>query len=268
MVDTHLPMFQRQQQDFTQCIRKGQKESFPAQKSPGLVKNSPEKQHIQTYQERFFNKHFRLFSDVFPILTARLGVERSQEWVRAFLQNHAAQTPLFHELGQEFLRFMQSDAVLALKNPDYFLELAHYEWATMAVSIEPQEGPLNEEDALLDWQAVYQLSPVAWPLAYEWPVHEMDATNVVEKPDWPTFLLVFRDDEDAVQKIILSPVLYELLLSFMDNQTQTAEQVLTQLAAQMQQPLADLQGFVEPLLQQFIEQNLLAIPPSNPKESV
>lgn len=259
MLDENLPKFQQLQQVFTQAIRNPEKVDFSAQKQPGLVNFTPEKRRLAVYQDLFFNNLCGFFSSIFPVLSARLGEAVVQGLVRQFLAKHAAQTPLFHELGQEFLAFLQTQYVADESDPAFLLELAHFEWVGLAVLIEPQEGPLNDEDALLDWQAIYQLSPVAWPLAYEWPVHEIDAQNTIEKPDWPSFLLVFRDDEDAIQKMTLSPLLYELLLGFMDNQSASAEQVLWGLAEQMQQPMHELQGFVEPILQQFIEQNLLGI---------
>ncbi|BBP44580.1 DNA-binding domain-containing protein [Thiosulfativibrio zosterae] len=252
-----LPAFQQLQNAFTQAIRAPEKVDFSVQKQPGLVKFTPEKRRLDIYQALFFNNLLGFFNSLFPILSKQLGEQRCQALVRAFMQQHHAQTPLFHELGQEFLAFLQTEYQPTADDPAYLLELAHYEWVELAVSIEPQEGPLNDEDCLLDWQAVYQLSPVAWPLAYEWPVHEMQASVMRDKPEWPSFLLVFRDDEDAVQQMVLSPILYEMLLGFMDNQTQTAAQVLSALAAQVGQPLEDLQGFAEPILQQFIEQNLL-----------
>lgn len=259
MIDENLPTFQQLQHLFTQAIRIPEKVDFSAQKQPGRVNFIPEKRRFALYQDLFFNNLLGFFSSIFPILSTRLGELGVQKLVRQFLAKHAAQTPLFHELGQEFLTFLQTKYVADDSDPDFLLELAHFEWVGLAVLIEPQEGLLNDKDALLDWQAIYQLSPVAWPLAYEWPVHEIDRQNSVEKPDCPSFLLVFRDDEDEVQKMTLSPLLYELLLGFMDNQTASAEQVLRDLAGRVEQPLDALKEWVEPILQQFIRQNLLGI---------
>jgi RNA polymerase sigma factor (sigma-70 family) len=43
-------------------------------------------------------------------------------------------------------------------------------------------------------------SPLAWPLAYRWPVHRLaPGFQPAEPPAVPTFLVVYRDDSDAVR---------------------------------------------------------------------
>lgn len=256
-----LPAFQRLQRGFIAEVRQAPKVLNPLQKLPyptghkGRVKNSAEIAH---YRDLVLAQHVDFFCQQFPVLSQRLGNVRCQGLVGEFVELACAPSPLRHEMGQAFLVFLQTQYSPQPDDPDYLLELAHYEWASGTVSIEEQEGPLNHEDALLDWQAVYQLSPVAWPVAYEWPVQEIKAVGEVVKPGWPTFIVLFRDDEDVVQQGVLTPILYELLLRFMDN-TQSTQAVLTDLAHEIQQPLEDLQGFLEPILQQYIEQNILAV---------
>ena len=137
------------------------------------------------------------------------------------------------------------------------LELAHYEWVELAVSIEVAEGPLNALNEKLDWQKVYQLSPVAWPLAYEWPVHRLKPKETVNKPEWTTTLLVYRDDEDIVQFMELSPVLYELLNLLIDNEENSAEVVLSSLAESLGQSVESMQDFAESILQEMLDKNII-----------
>ena len=53
------------------------------------------------------------------------------------------------------------------------LELAHYEWVEMALSIAKEELVINNRgfDDLLNKNI--RLSPLAWPLAYQYPVQKI-----------------------------------------------------------------------------------------------
>lgn len=261
-----LPVFQQLQYQLSAHIRDPKNQPYAKasvvqkdSKLPGLVKMAVEPRRLKIYENLFFNNLFDFFSNLFPVLKSILGEARWVEITREYLQKHEAKTPLFHELGQEFIAFLQTEYQPLESDPPFMLELAHYEWVELAVKIEPQESTLNPEDLGLDWQSIYQLSPVAWPLVYEWPVHRLEANDLPsQKPEWVTTLLVYRDDEDAVQFMELSPVLYELLLAFMDNESQTVLQILTAMAEQMQQPVESLTGFAEQVLQDFIEHNLIS----------
>lgn len=258
-----LPNFQVLQQQLTNHIRDPQNSAYfltDQQKHPGLGQLPVAENRLNTYAEMFYNNIYSFYSQLFPILLSIVGDARFQEICRAFMQQHRSKTPLFHEFGQEFIEFLQTEFTPTQADPAFILELAHFEWAQMAVSIEPLEGPLNPGDVLLDWQGIYQLSPVAWPLAYQWPVQQMNTQTPLDlpHPDYPTTLLIYRDDLDEVQTLALSPILFEVINLFMDNTTLSAEAILKQLAEQTQQPLETLQGFAEQILQDLLEDNLIA----------
>jgi len=81
----------------------------------------------------FFNNLRGFFSNIFPVLTSIMGNERWLELIREYLQKHDSKTPLFHELGQEFLDFLQNEYESLANDPPFILELAHYEWVELAV---------------------------------------------------------------------------------------------------------------------------------------
>lgn len=256
---SELPVFQQLQYQFSAHIKNPHKNTYSSAKLPGLVKLNIEPRRLKAYEDLFFNNLRGFFSNIFPVLTSIMGNERWLELIREYLQKHDSKTPLFHELGQEFLDFLQNEYEALANDPPFILELAHYEWVELAVGIEPLESVLNPEGIVLEYDEVYQLSPVAWPLVYEWPVHRLDAKNMLDdKPEWVTTLLVYRDDEDAVQFMELSPVLYKLLVSFMDNNTLTIRQILASMAETMQQPIESVTGFAAQVLQDFLEKNLIS----------
>ncbi len=251
--------FQNLQYALSKHIRDPENNHFQPLKSPGVVSLPIEERRLEAYSSLFYNNLFDFFSNLFPVLKSIVGDERWHEITREYLQKHSSKTPLFHELGQEFLSFCQSEFTPLDSDPAYLLELAHYEWVELAVGIDEAEGPLNPIGLTLDWQQIYELSPVAWPLAYEWPVHRIDVDSMnLDKPDWVTTLLVYRDDDDAVQFMALSPILYELLNAIMNAEDKTLWVVLSEMAEQMGEPVESLQGFSEQVLEALLAQNILS----------
>ena len=67
-------------------------------------------------------------------------------------------------------------------DPPWLAELAHYEWVELALQIaERRRLPPHDPDGdLLDGVPV--LSPLAWPLAYRWPVHRIGPDSSPSAP--------------------------------------------------------------------------------------
>jgi hypothetical protein len=97
------------------------------------------------------------------------------------------------------------------------LELAHYEWVELALSLDTHEIALetdgvatNTEIDLL--QGIPILSPLAWPLAYAFPVHRISPDfQPRQAPDQPTRLLAYRNRRDEVKFMEINPVTWLLL---------------------------------------------------------
>jgi hypothetical protein len=150
------------------------------------------------------------------------------------------------------------------QDPAFMLPLAHYEWVELALSVDEADGFNNPPGLTADLDAVYELSPVAWPLAYDWPVHELGPEVMPEvPPEMVTTLLVYRDADDAIQFMVLSPVLYEFIqrLANPDDveiaERSTARTVLQSLAEALQVPVSDLEGFAHSVLQDLIDRQVL-----------
>jgi hypothetical protein len=117
------------------------------------------------------------------------------------------------------------------------LELAHYEWAEMALSIAKEEAPFNPPFSG-DWsEATLQLSPLAWPLAYRFPVHRISPDyQPQEPPAQPAFLIVYRNHEDEIRFLEITPVTYQLLALIQEQPGQTAAAYLQAVAEQLKHP--------------------------------
>jgi len=209
----HQAYFQQLQTQFAAHIRNPENVAYAPEGEKPI-----EARRLKVYQELFYNNLHDFFSQLFPVCKEVLGGERWRALIREYMVKHNAETPLFHELGEEFLLFLQREYQPLTQDPDFLLELAHYEWVELALAVS-EEVPFIKADAPVSLDDVYELSPLAWPLAYEWPVHQVsEAFQPDNKPQEVTTLLVYRavdeNGEDRVDFMTLTPVLYQWLTSF------------------------------------------------------
>ncbi|MBV7574501.1 putative DNA-binding domain-containing protein [Pseudomonas sp. PDM32] len=167
----------------------------------------------QVYRDLVFANLSSLLSGTFPVLVKILGDEDWRSLVRIFLRDYRARTPKFGEIAQEFVEFLASEP-LALADgswPPFMVELAHYEWVEMALQQSDAE-PVAAGDAALLLDRALQVSPLAWPLAYAWPVQRVGPDYQPDVlPAQPTLLLVRRAEDWGVKFSELSPLAWRLL---------------------------------------------------------
>ena len=167
----------------------------------------------EVYRDLIFANLSSLLSGTFPVLIRILGNERWRTLVRLFLRDYRARTPKFGEIAQEFVGFL-ADEPQALREgnwPAFMVELAHYEWVEMALQQSDAEPlPASNAGELLD--RPLRVSPLAWPLAYAWPVQQVGPDYQPEAPSvQPTLLLVRRSADWRVNFSELSPLAWRLL---------------------------------------------------------
>ncbi|MDR6927615.1 MULTISPECIES: putative DNA-binding domain-containing protein [Pseudomonas] len=167
----------------------------------------------QVYRDLIFANLSTLLSGTFPVLIKILGDEQWRSLVRIFLRDYRAHTPKFGEIAQEFVEFLATDPQALSKGtwPPFMVELAHYEWVEMALQQSDAE-PLAPSDGALILARPLQVSPLAWPLAYGWPVQLVGPDFQPETaPALPTLLLVRRAEDWSVKFSELSPLAWRLL---------------------------------------------------------
>lgn len=180
------------QREFAARIRQPEEQSL----LPGIPA-----ERMAIYEELFFNNVSSLVSGAFPVLHEVLGAERWQRLLRAFFAEHRATTPYFLEISQEFIAWLQQGYRAEPDDPEFILELAHYEWVELALDVSAAQLPVQ------GW------SPLAWPLAYRWPVQKLGGDYCpAQPPAEPTCLLVWRDGQDKVRFMQLAPFAYQLAL--------------------------------------------------------
>ncbi len=159
-----------------------------------------EDRRLQIYRELFFNNVAGLLAGTFPVLHEILGPGRWARLARDFYRDHRCHTPLFLEIPREFLDYLGKEREAQPDDPPFLYELAHYEWVELALAVDEQDLATVDADTAGDLLAgVPVLSPLAWPLAYRFPVHRLAPQyQPAEAPAEPSFYVARRDRRDQV----------------------------------------------------------------------
>lgn len=162
---------------------------------------------MAVYEELLYNNVEGFLLACFPVLHDLLG-RRWAPLVRAFFRETRCQTPYFREIPREFVRWLADGAAARRRLPVWAGELAHYEWAELAVEImdAPTVGNAAGSDLL---GGPVRLAPLL-NLAFAWPVHRIGCDWRPRKPE-PTHLLVYRDAHDRVRFMQVNPVTARLV---------------------------------------------------------
>ncbi|MGD8378810.1 MAG: putative DNA-binding domain-containing protein [Gammaproteobacteria bacterium] len=223
------PDFIRRQYEFTAHVRDPERNPAPA---------DVEDRRMAIYRELFFNNISGLLAQTFPVLHRLLDDAHWTALVRDFFARHESHTPLFVEVPQEFLAFLRTERGQHEADPPWLPELAHYEWVELALQTSTEELDNGTADRDGDPMAgIPALSPLAWPLAYTWPVHRIGPDFLPQEPgETPTFLVVYRDRHDDVGFMEINAVTARLLELIGDNDSSTGHELLNRIATEMQHP--------------------------------
>jgi hypothetical protein len=158
-----------------------------------------EPRRMRVYVDLVYNNIERFLANTFRVARTLLDDVAWHALVRDFVKRHVSSSPYFHEIPLEFVHFLQHERQLA-SDPPFLLELAHYEWVELALDIDTREIPTADVDATGDvLMGIPVVSPLAWSLAYRYPVHRIAPGRTPDSvPDEPTFLVVYRGRDDRV----------------------------------------------------------------------
>ena len=157
---------------------------------------------------------------------------------REFYQDYRCHTPLFPEVPREFLQYLQDHRQNKDGDPAFMLELAHYEWVELALSMDENELEDTVANSTGDlMEEVPVLSPLAWPLSYRFPVHQIRPGFEPEAPpEQATHILVYRNRNDKVKFMQLNDVSRLLLNLLQENRGLTGLELLTEIASSINHP--------------------------------
>ena len=205
-----------------------------------------EDRRMAIYRELFFNNLRSLLSSTFPVLKKLHSDEKWRRMVRQFMQKHESHTPYFLRLPEEFLNFLRDEYETQDDDYAFLLELAHYEYIELALSISTDANDMTGVDPDGDLlNGVPVKSVLTWVYAYEYPVHRISAEYLPDSPlEQPVNLAVYRRANDEVGFLELNPMSANLLHLVEDNSAaDSGEVLLRKLAADTN--YADVDAFVE-----------------------
>lgn len=239
--DSQKPGFQQAQIEFAAHIRSP--ESNPAPE--GI-----EDRRLDIYRNLFFNNIETFIANGFPILKSIIDPQEWTAMIRDFVHHHQSHSPYFLQIGSEFLHYLQEERQCKDSDPAFLLELAHYEWVELALDTSTLEFPeaKSEGDLLADCPIV---SPLAWPLSYNYPVHMIGAGfQPTADQAVPTHLIVYRNRNMQIGFMETNATTNRLLELFLEKRL-TGREALLQLASELNHsnPQALLQFGLDLLLQ-------------------
>ncbi|MDX1914838.1 MAG: putative DNA-binding domain-containing protein [Methylophilus sp.] len=216
--------FQQYQIAFTAHIRDPKRNPKPAR-----VKDS----RMAIYREIVFNNIISSVSACFPVCINVLGKRKWQQLCRAFFAQHQASSPLFREIPEAFLSFLNTQDLTQLKLPTFLTELAHYEWAELAVSNMPeQKRTLSADTDLLNECPI--LTNAHFLLEYNYPVHTI-SKRIQPATQTKTYILMFRNSAFRIRFIALNAMTFQLL-NMIKFSNITGREALQQIATALNHP--------------------------------
>jgi len=198
--------FQRYQTAFTAHIRDPK-----ANPKPEGVNTK----RMAVYKHGVFNNIFESVSICFPVCQNVLGKRKWLQLCKLFFAQHASHTPLFREIPEAFLDFINAQDLTQLKLPAFIPQLAHYEWAELGISHMPAANQaLSNTTDLLNERPV--LTGAHLLLAYDYPV-QMISKKIQLTEQTKTYILMFRNSAFKIKFVELNVVTFELLKLIKNN---------------------------------------------------
>ena len=233
MPDAVKPEFMQRQYEFAAHIRDPEHNRAPAHL---------EDRRMKIYRELFYNNVEGFLSSGFPVLRELMNDTDWHALARDFFAHHQCHSPLFLEISREFLNYLEQERGDRPDDFPFLLELAHYEWVELALSvadIDEQTVAADPQGDILDGTPV--LSAVAWPLSYRYPVHQISPDFIPAAPgEQTTYLLVYRNNSDEVGFIELNQVSARLFALLQEDLIRSGRKALAMIADELQHLDADV----------------------------
>lgn len=207
-----------------------------------LAPEGIEDRRMDIYRTLFFNNLYNLLGTFFPVMRKIHTDKQWNHFIREFMKVHRAKTPYFLELPEEFLAFLQNEYAAGDDDFVFLNELAHYEYAELALSVSEAENDLDGVDPEGDLLAgVPSKSTLAWAFAYHYPVHRISKEFLPDEPqEQPVYLAIFRRSNDKVRFLELNAVTAALLDAIENNsENLSGDALLRKLAATINYPDVD-----------------------------
>jgi hypothetical protein len=218
-----------------------------------------EDRRLAIYRDLVYSNIQGFLASAFPVLKSVLDHSHWHSLVRDFIHRHHSHSPYFLKISEEFLSFLQVERAAQPADPAFILELAHYEWVELALDISSPEIPANSppQGKLID--NIPLISPTAWRLAYQFPVHRIGlqyqpAAGQAE----PVALIVYRN-RDLQIGFMESNSITLRLLDIIESEQCSGRQAIASLANEINHPEPDrLVQFGADILSQLYSKQIIS----------
>lgn len=243
-----MPSFHAVQYQFADHIRD------PQNKAPvaGL-----EDRRLNIYRELFFNNVRGFLDSGFPVLASLYDEDDWGQLARIFFASHHCRSPYFVDISKEFVEFLSNEYEMQENDPAFMLELAHYEWIELALSIRIQEDEISVWDGEAELDKV-GFSPLAEVLSYEFPVHQISEDYQPSESNGQTYLVVNRQQNDEVKFTEVNALTTHLLGIIQARNNITISDLIAQLEADLPQfPKEQIQQGSQQIVAQMLQAEIL-----------
>jgi hypothetical protein len=219
-----------------------------------------EDRRMAIYRDLLYRNVEGFMARSFPVLRKITPDDRWHDMIRDYFRRHRARTPLFPRMPLEFLYYLEHERGGAHDVFPFLYELAHYEWMELELAYDQREISLagvDQNDNLLDGIPV--LNPLCIPLVYVFPVHRIRPDFIPQTaPDNPSYLLIYRNLDDATGFFELNPVTARLVDLLQHNTNCSGRDLLMMIAAELQHPNPEdvVRGGHE-VMQRMLEKTIL-----------
>jgi hypothetical protein len=222
-----VPDFHKHQLTFTSHLRDPDRHALPS----GI-----EDRRMAIYRDLLYNNIEGFIASGFPVIRKIYSEKNWHKMIRDFFARHKSRSPYFLEISREFIDYLQHERKPQTEDPAGLVELAHYEWMELALQVYDEEVCMDNIDANGDLLKNHPvISPLAWPQAYQFPVHTMGPDNLPDRvPQQPTFLVVYRNRNDQVRFLEINPVTARLIDLLQENESCTGLEAINKIIEEMQ----------------------------------
>ncbi len=222
-----------------------------------------EPRRMAIYRRLFFNNLSNLFARNFPVIRQLYSEPEWQAIIREFMIDHRARTPLFTEIGSEFVDFLDQRAIDQPDQPPWLAELAHWEYLETCVRLDAsllpeQASEPGQSDAELLARS-FTINPSLRIGNYRWPVHRIGPDSPVpcEPASDPVLLAVYRRRNDRVAFMQINALTASLLNDLADAPETPIGKLLETLAESLGQPTERVLASGRQLVRTLLEREVL-----------
>jgi uncharacterized protein len=195
-----------------------------------------EERRMAIYRRLFFGNLRNLMAKNFPVLRRLIDNEGWDRLIRQFMAGHRARTPMFTEIGREFVRFIEQKQPDGL--PPFTAELVHWEYLETTVRLHEADLETIDVDAQAD---LVEDLPVTNPTMqlglYHWPVHQIGPKLRPETPlDTPIVLAACRQRDHRIGFMRFNPVTARLVELMGQHTGSSGRELLKSIATEINAP--------------------------------